>query len=673
MKHLILLLIGISCISPAVYGAYGAVFSADYMPKISGHPYVIATKEPFYIMIYAENIGSQDIIGYSMPLRLYDPSESICAITHRDVGGFGDYGSIFMESYYQDYWDLLNQWTGFSWNAYLPDTINHTTAAVIYGWPPESGCWPSIFFCLQIANEGILCIDSVSIPNQTPPGKFDWLFTDTSFFSGPYCWAVQDINYTLDGNIRIYNIINGDYENFAFLEFQILSANNSGDTILLATPVTDANGHYEAVIPFTNAKILYKFSSTASSNLFPVYYYVNSMDEEITLIYDFRPYPIQGDKDTTISIDIGLYTGIDPEYRFNLAARLMRDAYITDSIMSLYQVYVDNIPIRIKKFITAYWEHSGLGNYIYMDYYNWYNQLVCHEVGHQIDYQLHDGYPRPPSPFDGLSHRRNSVTDTLFAFTEGWAHFIRAISSVPDTEIIYGAGNGCYETNVWWMGPDSLNDTGQIVEGAVASMLFDLYDNDSNPLMRYYYDMDDNVLNTGYMMPIILDCIRLYDPPVQTLSFGTLANRLVSDTNRYWHDDVMFNIIREDICSILKTHHFTPAISNKNYCINGNGVIEEDHSQSVIPNGFCLFQNYPNPFNAVTIIDFSIPMAGDCILEIYNILGEQVFSEEYLTLSKGHNSILIDNSITKDFSSGIYLYKLRYGNEILSRKMMLLK
>lgn len=150
-------------------------------------PGYISVGEPFTVDIYMNNTDGL-VLGYSLPLAFYSPDGPL-PIIHRNVGGLGPYGSITMAPDYTAYWIVLNQWTGFSFDGNLADTINHTTASLT-GWPEGLGEQLNIQFAMQIDQVGTFCVDSVSIPDQEPPGKFDWLFDFPTTFGGPYCWQV---------------------------------------------------------------------------------------------------------------------------------------------------------------------------------------------------------------------------------------------------------------------------------------------------------------------------------------------------------------------------------------------------------------------------------------------------------------------------------------------------
>jgi len=89
-----------------------------------------------------------------------------------------------------------------------------------------------------------------------------------------------------------------------------------------------------------------------------------------------------------------------------------------------------------------------------------------------------------------------------------------------------------------------------------------------------------------------------------------------------------------------------------------------------LPTEFNLEQNYPNPFNPSTKIGFSIPFRTNVKIDVYDIMGRKV--DELLNEEKPAGRYEV-NFIAKNLSSGVYIYQLTYVNNILSRKMMLLK
>jgi len=87
-----------------------------------------------------------------------------------------------------------------------------------------------------------------------------------------------------------------------------------------------------------------------------------------------------------------------------------------------------------------------------------------------------------------------------------------------------------------------------------------------------------------------------------------------------------------------------------------------------------LAQNYPNPFNPSTTIDYSIPVGGHVSLKVYNLLGSEVAVLVDKMQEAGRHSVEFstENLGTK-IGSGVYLYTLKSGEFVRTRKMIILK
>jgi len=89
-----------------------------------------------------------------------------------------------------------------------------------------------------------------------------------------------------------------------------------------------------------------------------------------------------------------------------------------------------------------------------------------------------------------------------------------------------------------------------------------------------------------------------------------------------------------------------------------------------VPLNFALSQNYPNPFNPSTRIKVSLSHSGIMSLKIYNVLGQvvEVVDQGY----KQAGEYTYDVNMNK-FGSGVYIYMLREGENVIMKKMVLLK
>ncbi|MFA6598763.1 MAG: T9SS type A sorting domain-containing protein [Ignavibacteriaceae bacterium] len=96
----------------------------------------------------------------------------------------------------------------------------------------------------------------------------------------------------------------------------------------------------------------------------------------------------------------------------------------------------------------------------------------------------------------------------------------------------------------------------------------------------------------------------------------------------------------------------------------------EKSIDSSIPVDFCLFNNYPNPFNPSTTISFTIPSSQMVELKVYDVLGREIAELINEYRQAGSYSAQFNAS---HLTSGIYFYKLKAGNFIQTKKLILLK
>jgi hypothetical protein len=89
-----------------------------------------------------------------------------------------------------------------------------------------------------------------------------------------------------------------------------------------------------------------------------------------------------------------------------------------------------------------------------------------------------------------------------------------------------------------------------------------------------------------------------------------------------------------------------------------------------IPTGLSLSQNYPNPFNPSTIITYSMDRTQHVHLEVYDILGKEIAVLQDGVQNMGQYHVRFDAS---DLSSGIYVYRLKTENQIITKRMVLMQ
>ena len=119
------------------------------------------------------------------------------------------------------------------------------------------------------------------------------------------------------------------------------------------------------------------------------------------------------------------------------------------------------------------------------------------------------------------------------------------------------------------------------------------------------------------------------------------------------------------------------------YVLDGTGALEIVDPVSeltlarvpVIPLEFNLYQNYPNPFNPVTSLRYDLPEEASVSLTIYDLMGREVTQLVNTTQRAGYKSVEWNSTDLhgKPVSAGVYLYQIRAGERIQTRKMVLLK
>ncbi|MFQ6609258.1 MAG: C25 family cysteine peptidase, partial [Fidelibacterota bacterium] len=108
--------------------------------------------------------------------------------------------------------------------------------------------------------------------------------------------------------------------------------------------------------------------------------------------------------------------------------------------------------------------------------------------------------------------------------------------------------------------------------------------------------------------------------------------------------------------------------------VDRNGDEIETHINE-IPSAYSLAQNFPNPFNPTTNIQFSLPIAGEITLKVYDILGQEVASLVDGSMGAGIHTVVWNgkNMNNVQVPSGIYFYNLETEKITLSHKMILMK
>ncbi|MBM2841753.1 MAG: xylanase [Bacteroidetes bacterium] len=96
-----------------------------------------------------------------------------------------------------------------------------------------------------------------------------------------------------------------------------------------------------------------------------------------------------------------------------------------------------------------------------------------------------------------------------------------------------------------------------------------------------------------------------------------------------------------------------------------------------LPEAVSLSQNYPNPFNPTTTINYSLSSqervgvrSQQVLLAVYDLLGREVATLVNEAKEPGEYSVVFDGS---NLSSGVYFYRLRAGEFVETKKLVIMK
>jgi hypothetical protein len=94
-----------------------------------------------------------------------------------------------------------------------------------------------------------------------------------------------------------------------------------------------------------------------------------------------------------------------------------------------------------------------------------------------------------------------------------------------------------------------------------------------------------------------------------------------------------------------------------------------------LPERFTLEGAYPNPFNPQTVIAFALPADLPVTVDVYTVDGQRVARLAEGLMNAGPCEVIWHgrNDAGRSVPSGVYLYRVQAGDEVLAGKMMMLK
>jgi len=111
--------------------------------------------------------------------------------------------------------------------------------------------------------------------------------------------------------------------------------------------------------------------------------------------------------------------------------------------------------------------------------------------------------------------------------------------------------------------------------------------------------------------------------------------------------------------------------------IIGTQEYAETHNDGIplVPLTYALEQNYPNPFNPNTTIRYQLSKRSVTVMEVFNLLGQRVKTLVNAEQVTGTYAVVWDgrNDAGYSVASGTYLYRLRAGDFVATRKLLLMR
>ncbi|SVA16611.1 uncharacterized protein METZ01_LOCUS69465, partial [marine metagenome] len=161
---------------------------------------------------------------------------------------------------------------------------------------------------------------------------------------------------------------------------------------------------------------------------------------------------------------------------------------------------------------------------------------------------------------------------------------------------------------------------------------------------------------------------------IETIDSGSgpifIVNNLINSNTANSEVEIDFTIVE------LTDMYGNPYLNYES--IPGVFYIVETTSNSetnILPGEFQLAQNYPNPFNPFTTLLYELSENSHVKITIYDMLGREVKTLINKTQDAGSRTVIWNatNDYGEPVSAGIYLYQIKAGEHLQTKKMVLLK
>ena len=151
----------------------------------------------------------------------------------------------------------------------------------------------------------------------------------------------------------------------------------------------------------------------------------------------------------------------------------------------------------------------------------------------------------------------------------------------------------------------------------------------------------------------------------QVVALSASNEAITTFTTPTQEDILVFELLVSDEFGGTSSDTISILVQNTTASIDGKSF----------PNEVRLMGNYPNPFNPKTEITFEVIKRCEVGVSIYNVYGQKVWRKNLGKLEKGfHRALWSGKDIQSEpVVSGVYFYRIFYGDKSLVGKMSLVK
>ncbi|MBU1880561.1 T9SS type A sorting domain-containing protein, partial [bacterium] len=195
----------------------------------------------------------------------------------------------------------------------------------------------------------------------------------------------------------------------------------------------------------------------------------------------------------------------------------------------------------------------------------------------------------------------------------------------------------------------------------------------------YTWDMEGTTIydSTRYVVDgygTVIDGSNTYNNVLRTRSHRTAITYVMGipiSTMTYWSyawEEVGYGSVASITSEVDESNpNFTTGTFARIESITG---IKELPAEPSLPTAVTLHPAYPNPFNPETLLRFSIPVAGEVMLTIYDLHGRVVTQLQNGWLTPGTYQTQFNG---ESLAGGIYFAQLKANNMIQMEKLVLVK